>query len=345
MQTIKLCHECDYQKLQNFFKHNWGKNYCLSYSKLLLDWQFLNNETENYNFVVAENKDTHEFDAIIGFIPTYHFDYKLKSNKEYWLTNWKVKPEYSNAGLALSILSFLFNGLDPNLVIGFGMSEMVKPIYKFLRYNMGKLNHYYIPNYSFKDFNLIQGLQPYLKNKIDNHITSVDYCDEFLSQVSFEDLNKFNKSLHLPQKSFNYFKNRYFEHPFYKYSLIKIFVGSIVKAFLTVRKIGIEKSFVIRIVDVFGDLTDITSIDRAIQPILNEQNAEYIDMYNYGLPVDTILKAGFSLKNNSYTTIPNYFEPLVLENIELEYAFKSKNTSNVLIFKGDSDQDRPNLID
>ena len=40
--------------------------------------------------------------------------------------------------------------------------------------------------------------------------------------------------------------------------------------------------------------------------------------------------------------VPNYFEPFLKQNINIDYAFKSK--SPYVIFKGDSDQDRPNLI-
>ena len=54
-------------------------------------------------------------------------------------------------------------------------------------------------------------------------------------------------------------------------------------------------------------------------------------------------KAGF--KQNKFTKniiIPNYFEPFVKENINICTAVWPKKTQ-LLIFKGDGDQDRPSF--
>ncbi|EIA5267883.1 hypothetical protein LJ217_001634 [Campylobacter jejuni] len=52
---------------------------------------------------------------------------------------------------------------------------------------------------------------------------------------------------------------------------------------------------------------------------------------------------GFKLLNKDENLIPVYFEPFVKENIDIYFAFKSKN-KNYAIFKGDSDQDRINKL-
>ena len=48
----------------------------------------------------------------------------------------------------------------------------------------------------------------------------------------------------------------------------------------------------------------------------------------------------FNIKDD--IIIPNYFEPFVRENIEINCAFRSQ--LDYIIFKADADQDRPSII-
>jgi hypothetical protein len=50
--------------------------------------------------------------------------------------------------------------------------------------------------------------------------------------------------------------------------------------------------------------------------------------------------SGF-IKNDEAFILPNYFEPLEIKNVVIDYAYKS-NSGPLSIFRGDSDQDRPN---
>ena len=47
--------------------------------------------------------------------------------------------------------------------------------------------------------------------------------------------------------------------------------------------------------------------------------------------------------NQEEIIVPNYFEPFEKKNVKLEIAYKSKS-DNYVAFKGDSDQDRPNVL-
>ena len=71
------------------------------------------------------------------------------------------------------------------------------------------------------------------------------------------------------------------------------------------------------------------------------ENAEYIDCLNYGISQETFLNMGFLVREN--IIIPNYFEPFEQRNVDIEFAFSSKSDEYV-IFKGDSDQDRPSFF-
>ena len=54
--------------------------------------------------------------------------------------------------------------------------------------------------------------------------------------------------------------------------------------------------------------------------------------------------AGFKLLEDlTEVIIPNYFEPVINENIDILFAYKKKENIKFNIYKGDGDQDRPNI--
>jgi hypothetical protein len=81
------------------------------------------------------------------------------------------------------------------------------------------------------------------------------------------------------------------------------------------------------------------------QNLLSESSAEYIDFLHIGLDAGVLESGGFTDKSGTDIIVPNYFEPFCMENIKLEYAFKSIDDSErPVFFKADSDQDRPNVL-
>ena len=82
------------------------------------------------------------------------------------------------------------------------------------------------------------------------------------------------------------------------------------------------------------------------KPVLvGMKKAEYIDFLQYGINKKYFLSCGFKLLNlNNSIVVPNYFEPFVQKNIPLLFSYKLNNNNKIRIFKGDGDQDRPNLL-
>ena len=95
----------------------------------------------------------------------------------------------------------------------------------------------------------------------------------------------------------------------------------------------------------YGDLTEIKSIEHEIIQFLIFEKSEYIDCLNYGIDENIFFNLGF-LKNNfdENLIIPNYFEPFVNQNIKIDVAIKC-DFDDYIIFKADADQDRPNFIE
>ena len=56
------------------------------------------------------------------------------------------------------------------------------------------------------------------------------------------------------------------------------------------------------------------------------------------------LSSGIVRANYTKTTIPNYFEPFLKKNKKIVFAHHYKLKKKIYVFKGDGDQERPNLV-
>ena len=113
-------------------------------------------------------------------------------------------------------------------------------------------------------------------------------------------------------------------------------------AYFITRRINVGKRNCIRIVDIISDFNPDLDLKNGMQKLLGINESEYIDCYNYGVNKDVLQNWGFVLKKENEVIVPNYFEPFLKKNINLKFAYKSQES--IKIFKGDSDQDRPNII-
>ena len=192
------------------------------------------------------------------------------------------------------------------------------------------------------------GTYDFTEENLDEYVT-FDY-DAFvkgLGEIEIEEI-KINevssdlKPYYKPFKSLEYFKNRYANHPIYEYKFIGVYNNEQMIALLACRIIEANGSKCIRVMDVLGRLYG--NCYDSLKELLYAEDAEYIDIMNYGINKEVFLHTGFNeLDVNGDLIIPNYFEPFEQRNVKIELAFKSQYDDYVA-FKGDSDQDRPNII-
>jgi len=148
---------------------------------------------------------------------------------------------------------------------------------------------------------------------------------------------------HMPFKEPWYIEKRYFNHPMYTYDVFGIEnKNHEIKTLLIAREQNCNGVKILRFVDCIGESNYIKYISVDIQRLIDERGYEYVDFYQHGIEKEIMEQAGFSLKSDTGNIIPNYFEPFVLENIEINY-FTTDN-EGFAVFKGDADQDRPSLI-
>jgi len=336
---IRFCKKVELPLLIAFIKNHWQSDHVFVKSTEMIDFQHLDIKYNRYNFIIGYNMLTKQIDGILGIIPLSHFDQELDQYKDTWGGIWKVRSDVKNeeiSNLGANLFSF-FN--DYNTHGSIGMSKIATVLHKIRKYKTGVLNQYFILNNKIIDFKIAKVTDSVVNNVVESNRNNARI--KMISDiVKLKDADF--KEIYFPRKSINYLYNRFEKHPIYKYKFWEISDDKS-KVIIATRKIFINNSSVIRIVDVYGRLENFNSLFQQFQEVLQIENAEYIDILNFGISKEVFYKIGFQKLNiKDDIIIPNYFEPFVRENIEINCAFRSQ--LDYIIFKADADQDRPSII-
>ena len=327
-------------KLVSFIDNHWKKGHALVKSRELLDFQHLNKEDGTYNFIVAENNITKEYDALVGFIPTSQYDCKLEENGDYWGAIWKCREDVSNDEInnaAFYIWKRIFKQPFFHSYAAIGISQIAKRIYEVSRIPVAVLSHYYIVNECLAKFEIGSNLH--------RGNTSFSSKKSYIREIDMESIgDKDITGIYKPLKTVDYLKNRYKYHPIYHYEFWGVYSETLTAIFV-IRKVNVGNSCILRVIDVLGDLSLCGNIFEDVQIKLARNRAEYLDFMNHGISPNVFHNMGFrklDLEQDD-TILPNYFEPFEKRNVAIEIAYKSHDDCYVA-FKGDSDQDRPNIL-
>lgn len=329
--------------LMEFIDQHWKKDHILAKHKELFDWQYLDQKRDRYNFIIAV--DNNEIGAILGFIPMCQFDPHINIQEIVWLAIWKVTDKAQGQKLGQRLLTYLDETIKPKIIAANAISASAAHRYLQAGYTLGRLNHWFIIN-QYKELKLpILGEK---KNTI-NHETLYRMekirLDEFMRDFDKQkaSINEFDWPS--PDKTATYFVNRYFKHPIYEYEIYRIHKLRRTKAFVVTRTCTAEDSRALRIIEYIGPSEALLGLKPEWERLLRVNNADYIDFYNIGINNDIMQKSGFLLReHDDGYVIPNYFEPFERKNVEIETMISIKPDKDFRIFKGDSDQDRPNII-
>ena len=348
---IRMCRAAELPAVQSFIDAYWKSRHILVLSSKLMKWQHWNEQRGDYNFVIAVHQMTGEIHGILGFIPTRQFDPSI-SHTDVCLAIWIVRRDIHVAGLGLALYGHMIKETRPDSIMVLSMSQEVAPIYRSLGFKVGQLNHYYMVNVEKRIFHLIGGFEGrYSSDSKPSSVTRTLVRYEknvFHARTAF--LPQVGASRQRPAKSFTYLYNRYLEHPAYQYQLYGIVEGDTTLGLIVMRRTSHAPTSALRIVDYYGEATGLLGTFGAFQTLLKESDAEYVDCYNVGLDEEVFSGAGFIRRTASaQVIIPNYFEPFEQRNVDLEYAYRfssgeAQEASAVWLFKGDSDQDRPNIL-
>ena len=333
----------DKNAIIHFIDEYWKKNHVLVSSPELMDWQHYDADNNRYNFIIAVDKETNEIHALQGFVSTSHFDKTIEKPIR-WGCIWKNRDDIASPGLGLMVHWSAFDLLSSDNYCTVGISDIAYSLYDKLNYQRGICTQWYIINPEKETFTLVKNFEGV--SRVNEKATSSKYY--FKDIVSDNDYLSLEGDAvkQIPSfKSKLYYFNRFLKHPFYHYTATKICdeVGKVNAVFFW-RECNANGAKCIRIVDYFGFPEALCGQCSNFINMLKEHDAEFIDFINAGIDGKYFEMAGFCNRSGTSLILANYFEPFLLENIDLRYTLYSDKEVPLLIFKGDSDQDRPNII-
>ena len=341
---IGFCREDEYEDLRVFLRDYWKEDHIFVKSKEIFDFQHLDKDNHRYNYVIAREKNSKEIHAILGFVPTYQFDSSI-NRVMVWPCIWKNRKDVNRKGLGVTMYYHLKEHINIETISILGISEVALSIYKHWNFKTGKIEQYVMPNFLMPD-GLAKGLSNvynvFEKSELDTlqlkEVGFEEYMDIPANAPIFDEYKEY--------KTKEYYINRFFKHPMYRYDFWMIHDAGNPKAIMMTRECSYGTQKCIRIVDFIGKVAVMAGIRNQLQEELQKNNYEYIDFVEVGLSDSDLRNAGFiNRKDYGNVIVPNYFEPYLQENIDLDYAFKTVvSDSKCVFFKADADQDRPNVI-
>lgn len=337
---IRLARRPDIDDIMRFINDHWREGHILSRDRNLFEYEFV--DGDNVNFVLAIDRKTRSIEGIFGFM--YCSKTADPARKDIWGSLWKVVEGRDNMpllGVELARRVFALTGCRTHIGNGANPKTTVPLRRIFFGDKVAKMKHYYYLNTDMNDYRIAL-----IKNKHNtrldgegtgNETTLVEFpsIDEVKQHFDIESVDA------IPYKDTWYINKRYFNHPYYRYTVYGLQdEDGKTGALMMTRTVECNGSKVLRIVDYIGNQRLFAGLGNTFEKLVKEKGYEYIDFYTHGFQEEYILNTGFKLRaDDDPNIIPNYFEPFLRENVDIWVHYKLDGT---LFFKADGDQDRPN---
>ena len=331
---LKKISKCDITFFQSLVRNNWLKNnHIFSKNKKIINFYYNFKNNKKINILGLYKKD--KLVSAMGLIPNKNWDSKLKD--DYFIA-FLVKSKKLLSDSTFIFLSFVYKKIKPKFlgVCGINLKTSGKIFQRLSKIEL--FSHYYISNPSLKS-KVSKNLIFYKKNYVTN--ISLDLTLKISNK-----LYKLPISKHYPIKSKNFFQKKYLENPFYDYFVMNFYSAKKLIFFFICRKIEIKKykTKIVRVIDFHGNIPNKVSLVNVLTRYLIKNNIEYIDMLCHGFTNSVLENIGFLKKKNNQI-IPDHFEPFTGKDAQLNFSILiNKYKRNIILFKGDGDQDRPNII-
>ena len=328
--TIRFATVDDIDKIMIFIKAHWKSTHILANDRSFFEYEFLHGQ--EVTFVLLVDEKTNKIEGTLGYIP-----YSKNDLRDMFTVVWKVLNS-TDVFRGVALMNYLVDHGKCRNIYSSGINPNTRSIYKYMGYKVTYLQHYYRlterSNYKIAKIKHINILP----------VETTEYnLQEVYDFIEMEQKIELWKSEAYPYKDAVYIEKRYFRHPIYQYRIFSIQRGkNTVGTYLIMREIEINGTKIIRVVDVLGEKAYIQYIGASINALLEKEQFEYIDFYQYGIEEENMNKAGFVLREkHDVNIIPNYFEPFLQENVEIGIFFEKELCP--YIFKADGDQDRPSI--
>ncbi|MCD8016103.1 MAG: hypothetical protein LUG99_23705 [Lachnospiraceae bacterium] len=339
---FRMANVNDVDAIMDFIRGEWRADHILGRNKELFLWQYGNDfygDPETINMLLMTEKDG-TIVGVNGFIP---YSCRKESNLCVSSAITKVKASVALPMSGVELIkrfknivradNYYSSGANPKTMIPIGE--------KVFHYSVGVMQQFYMLNPDMKNFIIAKVVNKEYRG-YEKHSVQAFRINRFTELESKYDFSICYSGQ--GYKSKEYIQHRYFDHPVYEYMVygIKVSDKNIFNNVLIGREIEVNTHKIFRIVDFLGSIGTLSAIGSILHEMMEKENYEYIDCMVGTISHEIMEKAGFSLRDeNDCNIIPHYFEPFVRENIDVWYQ---KSDSNVVIFKADGDQDRPNYI-
>ena len=346
MYDIRLAKLDEAESLQAFIDEHWRKDHIFAKSKALLDWQHCDQNGAFYNFIVGVEAASGDIHGVLGFIPVSQFDAGIPHQRFCWMAIWKVCAAARGHKLGRNLMAYLAEQIKPDCISTVGATEMTLRMYAEQGYQVGRMTQHYVLNPAVEEFVLV-ALNGAPRATVDSKTVEPDKGLKRVSEAELlaQDSEIFDTQQAIPKKTPTYLVNRYCRHPLYRYDVYHIVGSGHVQGLIVTRNCEHRGARAIRLVEFVGPNAALTGLGAAWLDLLALANAEYIDFYSAGIPMDILVAAGFHhRREEDRIVVPNYFEPFTQKTVEIDYMISSDVTEPFRIVKGDSDQDRPNIL-
>lgn len=331
-----------------FIRDHWSARHVFVRDPEVFAWQYAQADGR-LNMVLAEREDedgSRTILGVLGFIPLGRFDPQL-GDGDILLALWKVRDDIAPPGLGLRFLKLIQAQLKPRMIGAIGISEMVKPIYRALGYTVGGLQQAALFNPAHRGRCVVaQGVPdsafeagPTAPGAIRLHGVDEAAAPEIAAAIDRI------AEAGSPRKSWDYVRERYLRHPWYRYSLRAVERNGAIEALAVWRAVECNGARILRIVDVVGPTDWLAGAAPLLREALAEADAEYIDIMQVGTSAGILKAGGFlSPADHPALVLPNYFAPFEARNIDIALAYRTfgPDATAPRLYRADSDQDRPN---
>jgi hypothetical protein len=331
--SIKRISRENISSFQNLVKnHCPKKKHIFCKNKDLINFYYNYNNKKKTNLIGLYKKD--KLIATMGLIPNKNWDKKLK--EDYFLA-FTLKSRSADHPM-FNFLDYIYNKIKPKFLAASGihLGTAGKILERLCEIKL--FSHYYIRN-------------PILTPKISKNLISSKKRLHSNNPIELNlkitnKITKLPRSNYCPIKSKIYYTKKYLENFYHKYFVMNFYSEHKLEFFFICRKIEIEKYNIkiLRIIDFHGILPARGCLVNAITNYLIDNNIEYIDILCHGFRDHILENVGF-LKKTTKQKIPDHFAPYTGKDANLNFCILiNKYKKNIILLKGDGDQDRPSLI-
>ncbi len=323
---IRLATEQDIPQIMEFIDTHWRKGHILSRDRVLFEWQY--KEGSDVHMVLGFRENI--LCGVLGFVT-----YGTSEEKDLALALWKALE--GEGFLGIQMLAYVMEQVPHRLLMCTGINRTTTAaIYERMGLRTGVMVQWYRLNRTehYRIAKVVDESIPSVKT-MHAEIRELASFAEFDTLFDYED-DAFKDAI--PYKSREYIRHRYYDHPSYVYHVMGHICGEKVKTALVIRVQECNGSCAIRVVDVLGDSSTVACFTPFLDEYMQQNHAEYMDLYEVGLSEEMLKEAGWKQVAGSGNIIPNYFAPYAAENIDIYYCTADEKA---VLFKGDGDQDRP----